>query len=83
MPDHSPEPWTLEIEGSLFPARDAEGEGVFADEIGPMDEADARRIVACVNFCRNLDTDWLEKYVADQGLPDLPRKVLYAVPKEE
>lgn len=28
------------------------------------DEKYADRIVACVNFCRNLPTEWLQKHVA-------------------
>lgn len=56
MPEHSPEPWSYEDEGgNRFCVRDADGQGVFADEIGPMDGPDAPRIVACVNACAGIE----------------------------
>jgi hypothetical protein len=65
MPEHSPEPWTFsEDDGGLFCVRDADGYGVFGEEIGPRgprDEPVARRIVACVNACGGIPTELLEE----------------------
>ncbi len=57
MAEHSPEPWELvDHEGHIEAA-----DGVIVALInGILHQADARRIVACVNACRDLPTKWLE-----------------------
>ena len=42
-----------------------------ADSVNHADEANARRIVACVNACAGIETGHLEKY----GLPDFAQKI--------
>jgi len=42
-----------------------------ADSVNHADEANARRIVACVNACAGVETGHLEKY----GLPDFAQKI--------
>ena|GEM_PF-4808014 len=66
--NHSPEPWSCDAdyEKPIFDIRDADNMPVLLDystypEDGQyLSGPDARRIVACVNFCRNLPTDFLE-----------------------
>lgn len=50
--DSAPETWNQ--------IRDSQGDVVAED----MSDKYATRIVAAVNFCRNLPTDWLQKHVA-------------------
>ena len=57
MAEHSPEPWSVDADGHVC---DGKGKVVVAwDHIGIKD---ANRIAACVNACKGIDTDWLEKY---------------------
>lgn len=50
------EPWKLDYADDIRDATDTPME--------PFDFARAERTVACVNFCRNLQTEWLQKHVA-------------------
>ena len=60
---HSPEPWQR---NSVDPAAivDANGLDVLMrhDGCGWPNDADLRRIVACVNFCREFDTKFLQAH---------------------
>lgn len=79
---HSPEPWIIR-DGTIF----ADDEWPVADSVvgynqpddpAAMTEANKRRIVACVNFCREFSTEFLEqhtlKYLSDgtKNLGELP-----------
>ncbi len=57
MAEHSPEPWKLIRDYFI---EDIEGTSVV-DEDGIVQPADARRIVACVNACVDIETADLEK----------------------
>lgn len=70
MRAHSPEPWSLEqvtfdnlnvrIRGASYALKDAAGR-----EIGAiMSTAEAKRVVACVNFCRGVATEDLRQFTA-------------------
>jgi hypothetical protein len=66
MPDHSPEPWTFDDDGEVWDIRGAEGYSVFSHE-GYCAEDNARRIVACVNACRHLPTEFLDRWPEGLG----------------
>lgn len=61
---HSPEPW--KTEGDLAVVWDTRGNLVlripspFEGPEAELAEANARRVIACVNFCRQFPTDYLE-----------------------
>ena len=57
---HSPEPWTAIPNGDRYEI-DHDGNGSVIGCEGLFRE-DAERIVACVNFLRNIPTEVLEKY---------------------
>ncbi len=60
MADHSPEPWSYsEAHGVVFDAHDYQLLG--PSPATPNFEADAHRIVACVNACRHFSDEQLEK----------------------
>jgi hypothetical protein len=67
--NHSPEPWKVDQTNAVV---DSNGEYICdsivgndePDDPGGMDPENTRRIVACVNFCREFPTDWLEKHQA-------------------
>lgn len=85
------EPWQLLPSGSLGSVYCADGNGDFvagrSSDEGYISEDDPRwqRIVACVNFCRNLPQPWLEHHVATQHLRREPRagKIDYYLEVEE
>jgi hypothetical protein len=61
-------PWRIAVDdgqidpGVTYCTLNANGQTVMNDSNGvPMAAARQRRIVACVNFCRNIDTDTLER----------------------
>jgi len=72
MSEHTPEPWFAEEyfdknhDRFLFDIR-AENEEIVGSEglwtSESSDRANARRIVACVNACKGISTDRLEKMV--------------------
>lgn len=83
MPNHSPEPWEYREErqgeylGAIWSGSGPgeEGPHIIADlvahkEKSQQDLSDARRIVAAVNFCRDLPTGFLERH-------KLPRDAYY------
>lgn len=62
---HTPEPWA--VNGTRrIESRDEHGwanDGwIIADTDGPQGEANARRIVACVNACAGVSVDFLEGF---------------------
>jgi hypothetical protein len=65
MAEHSPEPWYIENEPHIV--WDRFGVSV-ARAVGPFDDdtpsANARRIVACVNFLKGLTTEEIESSIA-------------------
>jgi hypothetical protein len=81
MSEYSPEPWshTVTFGHSQPPLgehlHDANGEAILQIDLGAADgEAavkveDARRIVACVNFCQHLPTALIEEFIAAQISP--------------
>lgn len=71
MSEHSPEPWVV-VQGNgkegLVRLTDAAGFFLDNTRIHPngdtergMEPEDARRIVACINFCREFPTEFLEQ----------------------
>lgn len=63
MAEHSPEPWEVtEVgAGEFFIVKFEPGGDGWERSIGEIDRlADAKRICACVNACRNIPTEWLE-----------------------
>ncbi len=65
MSEHSPEPWAVKetIKGEeCFVGVDANGKWLESDPYDGVSEENWRRIVACVNACKGIPTEWLEKY---------------------
>jgi hypothetical protein len=63
---HTKEPWRL-LGSGIFDAKVYEIVDPAEDRTGELPEnweADSRRIVACVNFCRDIATEQLEKGLA-------------------
>ncbi len=69
MAEHSPEPWRSEYGneegpddsfGEFYRILAADADTDFDEIVRVGDEADARRIVACVNACRGVPTEALE-----------------------
>ena len=71
MSEHTKEPWiTVETELDVIEITNADRNGLvvpiakvstgYVKQVGIEQEANARRIVACVNACAGLDTDLLE-----------------------
>ncbi len=61
MVEHAPEPWKAETCLSTW-IYDANDQVIVYELCGSKDEAaDARRIVACVNACVDIETSDLEK----------------------
>ena len=68
--EHSPEPWSADIEIDCAHIRDANGRAVTTGDgwYAGDDEPDVqhlvrenyRRIVACLNACMGIPTEWLE-----------------------
>lgn len=56
---NSPEPWTYDSNNGIV--YDSNHNGIAAE----VYEDDANRIVACVNFCRLIDSRWLEANFID------------------
>jgi len=61
MPEHSPEPW------EVYPGYSVDLPGIKDDRSahvvypdGVVTPPDAARIVACVNACKGISTEWLE-----------------------
>ncbi len=77
MSKHTPEPWeittgTVGVISSISTTSETTSLGHFQEIVatcmGPGDEkrkANARRIVACVNFCKGITTEKLEELVAN------------------
>lgn len=67
---HTPEPWLQEYDDNgFYEIKSALNSGriVFTQREYDIDEANARRIVACVNACAGLGTAPLERLVAGGG----------------
>lgn len=81
---HSPEPWNTYEREWVYPGysvkesehgiKDANDSIVCVESRtehdasqGPSEE-DCRRIVACINFCREFSTEFLEKHRLDSGV---------------
>ena len=63
MPEHSPEPWSWNAKEMVL--YDAQGEVVLDNgECYQVRDEDFVRIVACVNFCKGLSTEFLETHIA-------------------
>jgi hypothetical protein len=64
MPDHSPEPWLISAYGRHLGGRPwtvlSHPTGGAQVVAGCETEKDAKRIVACVNACKEISTDALE-----------------------
>lgn len=63
MTKDSPEPWRFDERMGIFAANETLVTGSYCDVHSmetPNDE-DCRRIVACVNACRNISTELLEE----------------------
>ena len=86
MSNHTPEPWTLknvasdpfyDICGPYVP-----GEGSPSTLALAFSKADARRIVACVNACEGMETEFLESVhslltMTDKARNDMVPRSLY------
>ena len=60
---HTPEPWIQEYDDNGFYEIKSEQDSrriTFTQREGSTDEANARRIVACVNACKGISTEDLE-----------------------
>ena len=68
---HTPEPWHI---GAMESGQVAIDAANGSEITGWLDPDDARRIVACVNACAGLDTEYLETV----GLPEFAGKQLCA-----
>ena len=86
--NHSPEPWKIEHRGTDpndVHVVDANDTCVLETDWvpGELERLDYRRIVACVNFCRHLPTEWMKGKVAERH--DAPRNLIGLIPvcKEE
>ena len=68
MSEHASEPWVVRDQ---FPFQYivAGNRVIVARMGGDSVEADARRIVACVNYLAGMPTEWLEKHSIDELLP--------------
>lgn len=68
---HSPEPWKVRTLQGDVGIDDADGLGILGcnslDLPYVQDPEDARRIVACVNFCRDIPTEDLESIICIDG----------------
>jgi len=78
MSDHTPEPWRLYPPGACVPHYDVRERIVSDCPSGrsvsdPISEADARRIVACVNACAGIPTEALEAGAVREALDLLVR----------
>jgi hypothetical protein len=60
MSDHSPEPWKVQEIGRYVRIVSQDGMVTSDNSFTPTGHEDAARIVACVNFCREFDTEFLE-----------------------
>ena len=66
---HSPEPWKIDDDGTIV---GSDGSEVcdpvvgcrYHDDPAAMSEDDKDRIVACVNFCRDIPTEWMQGKIA-------------------
>lgn len=66
--EHTLEPWYIPYDTVLIRQFDAEDSPLIADTAGTTNaEANARRIVACVNACTGILTETLEG-VASEGI---------------
>ena len=65
--EHTPEPWYREFEGGNWRvmAADENGGYTLADMCCDDQEANARRIVACVNACAGLSNEFLSVATRD------------------
>lgn len=74
MPEHSPEPWsvgttddggssytTLFSGDNKYPLMVSRSDGYGGETIIDISDEDLRRIAACVNFCREFPTEFLEE----------------------
>ena len=76
MPEHSPEPWKQGDDDGVDHITDANKEtvcGGWEDDYHQPSTRDRRRIVAAVNACKGIPTEWLEKY----GQKALTRRVVF------
>ena len=69
MSEHTKEPWKAGRRGNgvsiVFAGRRSDNETIIANcSSNQDDEANARRIVACVNACEGIKTETLEQYVS-------------------
>ncbi len=63
MAEHSPEPWEVVDDYGHVKIRDRDQRRIVSEMYGrDEDEANARRIVACVNFATGVSTEWLESH---------------------
>ncbi len=70
MAEHSPEPWEVGDDAGE-PWIMADGHRSVVHSLGAVDEADARRIVACVNACARIPTEALEEGFIEKALRGL------------
>lgn len=66
---HSPEPWKIDDDGIIVGSDGSEVcDSVVGcrchDDPAAMSEDDKDRIVACVNFCRDIPTEWMQGKIA-------------------
>ena len=68
--EHTSAPWVVRDQ---FPFQYIVAEAgnlvIVARMGGDSVEADARRVVACVNYLAGMPTEWLEKHSIDELLP--------------
>ena len=59
--NHSPEPWKINYETGITSAIDAVGEPVDMDAPEGSEHDNWIRIVACVNFCKGMTQEQMER----------------------
>lgn len=81
---HTPEPWEVDVANAedecwaVAAAVDPKGASLVAICASGADkpnQANARRIVACVNACKDWDTETLEQWASDPKSPLLTNKL--------
>lgn len=68
--EHTPEPWITEPgggRGAWIKGANGEWAALACGDTDQSASNNARRILACVNACKDIPTDWLEKVISQRG----------------
>ena len=67
---HTPEPWAMREADGLVAIAHSKG-FILEDDDDRQNIIDARRIVACVNFCKGLSTENMENDTLEDSLKEV------------